>query len=73
MTTAEHTYVVTEQQLLAAVEALQMFRCYLLSGTQLNLITDNTPNTFLQTQPILSLCQVRWSEYLQRFNLSLGA
>ena len=31
------------------------------------MITDNRPNTFLQTQPILSRRQARWSEYLQRF------
>ena len=32
-------------------------------------MTDNKPNTFLQTQPILSRRQARWSEYLQRFHL----
>ena len=44
------------QELLAIVEALGVLRCYLLSGKQLNfrLVTDNTPNTLLQTQPILS-------------------
>lgn len=32
--------------------------------------TDNRPNTFLQTQPILSRRQARWIEYLQRFNFN---
>ena len=54
MTAAERNYVVTEQEVLAAGEALRVFRCYLLSGKQFNLVTDNRPNTFLQTQPILS-------------------
>ena len=68
MTAAERNYVVTEQELLATIEALRVFRCYLLSGKQFSLVTDNRPNTFLQTQPILSRRQARWSEYLQRFN-----
>ncbi len=70
MTAAERNYVVTEQELLATVEALRVFRCYLLSGKQFNLVTDNRPNTFLQSQPILSRRQARWSEYLQRFHFN---
>ena len=60
------------QELLAIVEALGVLRCYLLSGKQLNfrLVTDNTPNTLLQTQPILSQRQAHWSEYLQCFNFN---
>ncbi|KAL0038535.1 hypothetical protein WJX77_009904 [Trebouxia sp. C0004] len=69
MTAAERIYVVTEQELLATVEALRVFRCYLLSGKQFNLVTDNMPNTFLQTQPVLSRRQAHWSEYLQRFHV----
>ena len=70
MTAAERNYVVTEQELLATIEALRVFRCYLLSGKQFHLVTDNRPNTFLQTQPILSRRQARWSEYLQHFNFT---
>ena len=70
MTAAERNYVVNEQELLATVEALRIFRCYLLSGKQFNLVADNRPNTFLQTQPILSRRQARWSEYLQRFHFN---
>ena len=55
MTAAECNYIVTEQELLATVDALCVFRCYLLSGKQFNLVTDNQPNTFLQTQPLLSI------------------
>ena len=40
MTSAERNYVVTEQELLATVEALRVFRCYLLSGQQFNLVTE---------------------------------
>ena len=70
MVAAERNYVVTEQELLATVEALRVFRCYLLSGQQFNLVTDNKPNTFLETQPTLSRRQARWSEYLQRFHFN---
>ena len=68
MVPAERNYVVTEQELLATVEALRVFRCYLLLGQQFSLVTDNKPNTFLETQPTLSRRQARWSEYLQRFH-----
>ena len=49
MTSAERNYVVTEQELLDTFEALCIFRCYLLSGQQFNLVTNNKPNTFLET------------------------
>ena len=58
---AERNYVVTEQELLATVEALRVLRCYLLSGQQFSLVTDNKPNTVLETQPTLSRRQARWS------------
>ena len=69
MTDAERNYVNHEQELLAAIAALKVFRCYLL-GEHFTLITDNMPNTYLATQPTLSRRQARWSEYLQRFHFS---
>ena len=72
MTSAERNYVVTERELLATVEALRVFRCYLLSGQQFNLVTDNQPNTFLQTQPTLSRRQARRSEIFFFFFFFLG-
>ena len=70
MTATECNCVVTEQEVLAAIEALCVFRCYLLSGQQVKLVTNNSPNTFLGTQPILSQRQARWSEYLQHFHFN---
>ena len=49
MTDAERNYVNHEQELLAAISALKVFRCYLL-GNHLNLITDNKPNTYLASE-----------------------
>ena len=64
---AESRYTTGEQELLAVVHALQTWRCY-LEGVHFLLITDHKPNTFFQTQPILSRRQARWSELLQRFD-----
>lgn len=69
MTDPERNYVNHEQELLAAISALKVFRCYLL-GNHFDLITDNKPNTYLDTQPTLSRRQARWSEYLQRFHFT---
>ena len=69
MTDPERNYVNHEQELLAAIVALKVFRCYLL-GNHFTLITDNKPNTYLDFQPTLSRRQACWSEYLQRFHFS---
>lgn len=53
MTKAEMNYVNHEQELLAVIAALRVFRCYLL-GEHFTLVTDNMPNTYLDTQPTLS-------------------
>ena len=42
MVAAGHKCVVTEQALLATLEALRLFRCSLLSGQQLTLVTANS-------------------------------
>ena len=69
MVPAEQNYHITEQELLAVIDALKAFLCY-VDGTPFNLVTDQKPNTFLDTQPTLSRRQTRWSEYLQRFNFN---
>ena len=67
MTKAERNHVNHEQELLAVIASLKVFRCYLM-GEHFTLVTDNMPNTYLDTQPTLSRRQARWSEYLQRYN-----
>lgn len=42
MTKAERNYVNHEQELLAVIAALKVFRCYLL-GEHFTLVTDNLP------------------------------
>ena len=69
MTNTEKKYVNHEQELLAAIVALKVFRCYLL-GNHFTLVTDNKPNTDLDSQSTLSRRQAHWREYLQRFHFS---
>ena len=70
MTDPETKYPVGEQELLAVFYALQKWRCYLEGPIKVNVITDHAPNTWLASQPNLSRRQARWSEFLQRFQLT---
>ena len=71
MTSAEKNYPVSEQELLAVVHALRTWRCYLEGCVGLTVITDHKPNTFLESQQVLSRRQARWSEFLSRFSFEL--
>lgn len=64
---AECNYTTGEQELLAVVNAMQVWRCY-LEGVKCTVVTDHNPLVHLQSQPHLSRRQVRWSEILQRYN-----
>ena len=48
---------------------MRTWRCYLegVSADMLTFVTDHNPLTYLQTQPVLSRRQTRWSEFLQMF------
>lgn len=50
MVLAEQNYPITELELLAVIEALKAFWCY-VDGIPFNLISNNKPNTFFDTQP----------------------
>jgi len=63
---AEVRYPTGEQELLAVVHALKVWRCY-LEGPKFIVVTDHNPLVHLNTQPNLSRRQARWMEYLQRF------
>ena len=65
-TPAERNYTVGEQELLAAVHAMKVWRCY-LEGGRCTLVTDHNPNTYLKTVGTLSRRMTRWVEYLERF------
>ena len=46
---AEQNYSVGEQELLAVMHALELWRCYLV-GAELTVVTDHRPNTFFANQ-----------------------
>ncbi len=61
LTDAEKRYHVGEQELLAVVHALELWRCY-LQGAEFTVVTDHSPNTFFETKKTLSLRQGRWAD-----------
>ncbi|HJS83264.1 MAG TPA: reverse transcriptase domain-containing protein, partial [Nitrososphaera sp.] len=70
MLPAERNYPVHEQELLAVICALREWRHY-LHGSRFKAITDHKSLKYLQTQPCLSARQVRWSEFLQQFDMEI--
>lgn len=66
--TAEYNYTTGEQEFLALVRALQVWRCYLEGSPEVLLVTDHHPLVYLQSQSSLSRRQARWMEFLSRFN-----
>lgn len=69
-TSAEVNYITTEQELLALVYCLKVWRCY-LEGLTFVVHTDHQPLAWLHTQTSLSRRQARWVEYLGRFNFTI--
>ena len=64
LTDAEPRYHSSEQELLAVVHALELWRFY-LQGPELTVVTDHSPNTFFKSKKTLSLRQGRWAENFQ--------
>jgi RNase H-like domain found in reverse transcriptase len=56
---AEQNYPTHDRELLAIVQALKLWRPYLL-GHRFTVLTDHNPLRHLQTQSILSRRQARW-------------
>ena len=61
---AECNYTVGEQELLAVVHALQVWRCYLEGAPRFKVITDHNPLVYINTQQHLSRRQSRWVEFM---------
>ena len=53
---AEQNYGVGEKEMLAAVHALALWRCY-LDGSKFTIMTDHSPNTFFANKKLLDLRQ----------------
>jgi hypothetical protein len=67
---AERNYPVGEQEQLAIITALKEWRHH-VHGNKCTILTDNRALVFLQTQKELSGRQVRWSEVMAQFDLTI--
>ena len=64
---AQRNYTVTDRELLAVVEALKQWRCY-LGDKPFTVVTDHSPLTHFATKVELHGRQARWAETLARFS-----
>ena len=64
---AERNYAVHEQELLAVIHALKVWRPY-LEGAAFKVNTDHSSLVELATQPNISRRQARWVEFLQAYD-----
>lgn len=63
---AEQNYPTHDRELLAIIQALRMWRRYLL-GQPFTILTDHHPLQHLQNQSILSRRQARWVLAMQEY------
>jgi hypothetical protein len=69
---AQRNYAVHEWELLAIVEALRAWRCYLYGSTHpVEIFTDHHSLQYINTQPNLSARQCRWVELLQDYTFKI--
>jgi hypothetical protein len=69
-TSAQEHYMTTEQECLAMVDALKAFETRLL-GIPFTIITDHQALQFILNSEIKTSRQIRWLEYMQRFNFTI--
>ena len=67
MLPAEQNYPVHEQELLAVVEALKHWRCYLEACERFLISTDHDTLKHFMKQQNLSARQARWLEYISPY------
>lgn len=70
LSSAERNYPVHEQELLAVIQAIREWKCY-LDGQKFKVITDHKSLIYLQKQPHLSSRQTRWVEFLAQFDFDM--
>ena len=70
LNSAERNYPVHEQELLAVIQAIREWKCY-LDGQKFKIITDHKSLIYLQKQPHLSSRQTRWVEFLAQFDFDM--
>jgi hypothetical protein len=66
---AELNYTTGEKELLAIVHSLRTLRCYLEGAPHpIQVFTDHQPLTYLPTKGTLGNRQIRWAQFLSRFD-----
>ena len=63
----EVNYPITELELLAIVDALRTYRCYLEGCKRFTVVTDHDTLKYFLTQPQLSGRKARWQEFLSPY------
>lgn len=69
-TSAQQSYIVSEQENLAILEALLKWEDKLI-GRRINIVTDHGSLVHLKTKPRLSNRQIRWMEFMSRFDFNI--
>jgi hypothetical protein len=69
-TSTQHSYAVYEAETLAILEALLKWEDKLL-GYRITIVTDHESLEFFKTKKKLSNRQIRWMEYMSRFNFGI--
>jgi hypothetical protein len=69
-TAAQHNYRVFEMETIAILEGLLKWEDKLI-GNKINVVTDHRALEFFKTQRRLSSRQMRWMEYLSRFDFDI--
>lgn len=69
-TIAQHNYRVHELETLRILEALMKWEDKLM-GYQIHIITDHQALEFFKTQAHLTGHQMRWMDYMSRFNFDI--
>ena len=72
LSSAEFNYTTTEQELLAVVHSLKVFRPYIQSKFTTNIFTDHRALEWLLTKQEVSRREARWLEEISRYNLKLS-
>ena len=70
LNTAERSYPTYDKEMLAIVDCLKKWEP-VLTGTRFEILTDHAPLTHWKTQRDLSPRQIRWNEFLTRFDTDI--
>ena len=65
------SYSVIEKELLAIISAIKKFECYLYGSQKLQVYTDHNPLTFLNRNKFSNQRLLRWSLFLQPYDLQV--